>query len=107
MKPEVKTKLNFRVILNPVPSGRDVITGTLPGADRLEIKITRRFDGWTPLLRITVAGHTVHAGEASKADQEQFDELENRARDYNAREKHSEHALQTAKAAQLWTEYLS
>jgi len=102
MKPEIISQLNLAVILNPVPTGRDLITGTLPGEERLEIKVTRRFAGWTPLLRITVAGHTIHSGEASKADQDQFDELANRAKEYQVGERLSERALETAKAAQLW-----
>ena len=102
MKPEILSKLNFSVILNHLPTGRDIITGTLPGTERLEIKISRKFTAWTPLLRITVAGHTIHSGEATKSDQEQFNELANRAKEYQVNGTSPEHALETAKAAQLW-----
>lgn len=108
MQPQLNSKLNFIVILNPVPAGRDVVTGTLPGDENLEIEVARRWAGWTPLLRITIAGHTIHSEEASKSAQEQFDELQRRARaaNFRALEDQSAQFLKTAKAAQLWIDSL-
>jgi hypothetical protein len=109
MKPELKAKLNLSVILDPRLTRRDVITGTLPGNDKLEIIVARRWKGWTPLLRITLAGHVIHFGEASESDRGQFENLSCRAVSARFRDDESlsdERLLQAAKDAKLWEDSL-
>jgi hypothetical protein len=109
MKPEIHQNLNLSIILNPVPVGRDTVRGTLPGDERLEIVVSRRWKCWEAQLRVTVGGHVVHWQTTSKSDQEQFEELRRRAA--SARFNDDEHqaeerVLQAAKAANLWKDSL-
>lgn len=109
MKPRIELRLNLSVVLDPRLTRRDVITGTLPGNDKLEIVVARRWKGWTPLLRITLAGHVLHFGEASESDRQQFEELHCRAVSARFRDDESlsdERLLQAAKDAKLWIESL-
>ena len=105
MKPELKSKLNLSVIIDPRAVGRDVVTGTLPGDEKLEIIVTRRLKGWTPLLRITVAGHVIHWAEPSEFERQEFNELYERARSARFRDREQqleERFLRAAEAAKLW-----
>ncbi len=109
MKPQLEPKLNLGVILNPRLIGRDVVEGTLPGEDKLEIVVARRWKGWTPLLRITLAGRVIHFGEASESERKQFDELRCRASSARFRDDgplSDERLVEIAKEAKLLVESL-
>ena len=103
MRTQPHRRLDLSVILEPLPTARDTITGVLPGGEKLEIVVARRWQGWTPLLRVTVAGHVIYSGRASESDQREFDALNRRA---NASRFGDDEAInritQAAEAAKLW-----